>query len=76
MKPKPRQPRSHLTGTLSIAQVARRWGISEKQVRRLLRNRELQFEEIMGRIRVPQSEVDRLEASRPEIIKSTLKDIP
>ena len=63
MKPKSRQPRSHLAGTLSIAQVARRWGISAKEVRRLLSRRELQFEEIMGRIRIPQSEVDRLEAA-------------
>ncbi|MBN2296167.1 MAG: helix-turn-helix domain-containing protein [Pirellulales bacterium] len=64
MKPEPRQPDSHLAGTLSIAQLARRWDISSKEVRRLLRHQELQFEEIMGRIRIPQSEVERLEASR------------
>lgn len=63
MKPEPQQPRSHLAGTLSIAQVARRWSISTKEVRRMLRCRELQFEEIMGRIRVPQNEVIRLEAA-------------
>ncbi len=63
MKTQPRQPRLHLAGTLSIAQLARRWGVSEKEVRRLLRRRELQFEEITGLIRIPQSEVYRLEAA-------------
>ena len=67
MKPKPREPRSHLAGTLSIAQVARRWDISAKEVRRLLGRQELQFEEIMGRIRIPHSEVARLEAAGARI---------
>ncbi len=63
MKPKSHEPRSHLAGTFSIAQLARRWGISAKEVRRLLGNRDMQFQEIMGRIRIPQSEVDRMEAN-------------
>ena len=67
MKPKPRELRSHLASTLSIAQVARRWDISAKEVRRLLGRQELQFEEIMGRIRIPQSEVARLEAAGARI---------
>ena len=61
MKPKIRQPRSHMAGTLSISRLASRWGISSKDVRRLLRERRLQFEEITGHIRIPLSEIERYE---------------
>jgi len=64
MKPKPRRVDPHLAGTLSIEQLARRWSISRKEIRRLLGERELSFVQIRGKFRVPIEEVERYEKSR------------
>ena len=61
MKPKPRKPDSHLAGTLSLEQAARRWKISPKAVRRLLGRQELGFVQIRGSLRIPVAEVERYE---------------
>lgn len=49
------------SGTLSLAQVARRWHISQREVRRMLGHQQLGFVQVRGRIRVPVTEVKRLE---------------
>jgi excisionase family DNA binding protein len=63
MKPEPR-PNRHLAGTLSITALARRWRKSSREIRRMLGRQELTFVMIGERIRVPESEVARWEASR------------
>ncbi|HUT09492.1 MAG TPA: helix-turn-helix domain-containing protein [Thermoguttaceae bacterium] len=64
MKPEPRHRDPHLAGTLSLGQLARRWQVSRKQLRRLLGRRELSFVQIRGSIRVPLAEVERFEKTR------------
>ena len=64
MKPEPRRRDPHLAGTLSLNQLARRWKISRKQVRRLLGRQQLDFVQVRGSFRVPLAEVQRYEKSR------------
>ena len=64
MKPEPKHRDPHLADTLSLEQLARRWHISRKEVRRLLGRGELGFVQIRGSIRVPQTEVHRYEQGR------------
>ena len=52
------------SGTLSVAQVARRWRISQRELRRMLGDQRLGFVQIRGRFRVPVTEVKRLERAR------------
>jgi len=61
MKPDSPKRDPHLAGTLSLDQLARRWKISRKQVRRLLAQQVLNFVQIRGRLRVPLEEVERYE---------------
>jgi hypothetical protein len=61
MKPEPRHGDPALAGTLSLGQLARRWQIPRKQLRRMLGRQELAFVEIRGSIRVPLEEVERFE---------------
>ena len=62
MKPPPRRD-SPFAGTLSTNQVARRWDLSHKEVRRLLGRQVLAFVQIRGRLRIPLEEVERYEKS-------------
>ena len=52
------------SGTLSLAQVARRWQISQRELRRMLGDQQLGFVQIRGRFRVPVTEVKRIERMR------------
>ncbi|MCH8924218.1 MAG: hypothetical protein IIA67_13845 [Planctomycetes bacterium] len=52
------------SGTLSLAQVARRWQISQRELRRMLGDQQLGFVQVRGRFRVPVTEVKRLERAR------------
>ncbi len=52
------------SGTLSLAQVARRWNISQRELRRMLGDQQLDFVQIRGRFRVPVTEVKRIERAR------------
>jgi hypothetical protein len=61
MKPEPRRRDPGFAGTLSLAQVARRWQISVKEVRRMLGKQQLAFVQIRGSLRVPLAEVQRFE---------------
>ncbi len=65
MKPRPRHRDPDLAGTLSLDQLARRWGISRKEVRHLLGRQELAFVQVRGRFRVPLVEIERYERDRP-----------
>lgn len=64
MKPEPKHRDPHLAGTLSLDQLARRWNVSRKEVRRLLGRGELVFVQIRGSFRVGLAEVERYEQSR------------
>ena len=65
MKPEPKRRDPHLSGTLSLDQLARRWGIARKEIRRLLGRQELGFVQIRGSFRVPLAEVCRYERTHP-----------
>ena len=54
-------PDPHLSGTLSLAALARRWRMPRKQIRRMLARQELDFILIRDKIRVPEAEVERYE---------------
>jgi excisionase family DNA binding protein len=47
--------------SLSLAQLARRWHVPRREVRRLLQQGTLPFEEIRGRLRVPLDSVHQYE---------------
>jgi hypothetical protein len=59
-------PDPHMSGTLSLAALARRWRMPRKQIRQLLARQELNFIMIRDRIRVPEAEVERYENDRSE----------
>lgn len=61
MKSGPPRRDPKFAGTVSIAQVARRWRRRERDIRRMLGSRELAFVQIGGSLRVPLSEVERYE---------------
>jgi len=44
-----------------LAELARRWKISRKELRRLLAEQRLDFVQIRGRLRVPVDEAERFE---------------
>jgi hypothetical protein len=54
-------PDPHMSGTLSLAALARRWRMPRKQIRRMLARQELNFILIRDKIRVPEAEVERYE---------------
>jgi len=47
--------------TLSLQQIAARWAVPRREVRRLLQHGDLPFEQICGRLRVPLAAVRRYE---------------
>ena len=55
---------SATSGTLYLAQVARRWQISQRELRRMLGDQQLSFVQIRGKFRVPVREVKRIERAR------------
>ncbi len=61
MKPESRHSDSPLGGTLSLGQLARRWRITGKEIRRLLGAQRLNFVQVRGRFRVPLDEIERYE---------------
>lgn len=61
IKSGPPRPDPELAGTLSVQQVALRWGIPRKKIRRMLGRQELGFVQISGDIRIPLAEVERFE---------------
>ena len=64
MKPDPPRRDALLAETLSVGQLARRWRISRKEVRRLLGRQVLRFVQVRGSFRVPAAEVHRYEKAR------------
>ena len=59
-------PDPHMSGTLSLAALARRWRLSRKEIRRMLARQELNFIMIRDRIRVPLAEVEKHENDKRE----------
>jgi len=49
--------------SLSLLQVARRWGASRRHIRRLLQQGKLPFEQIRGRLCIPLQSVRKYEVS-------------
>ncbi len=65
MKPVAVGHHPELVGTVSIAQLARRWRTSRKAVRQLLGHGTLDFIQINGQFRVPIGTIERRERARP-----------
>jgi excisionase family DNA binding protein len=59
-------PDPHMSGTLSLADLARRWRMPRKQIRRMLARQELNFIMIRDKIRVPEAEIERYEDDRKQ----------
>ncbi len=66
MKPPARHGVEELAGTLSLAQLARRWQTSAKQIRHLLAQQQLPFVQIRGQFRVGIADVERYEREHPD----------
>jgi hypothetical protein len=60
MKPRTK-PRTGWAGTHSLEDIARRWSITDSELRRLLASQTLNFVEIRGCLRVPDEEVRQYE---------------
>lgn len=52
--------------TLSLQQIAVRWAVPRREVRRLLQHGELPFEQICGRLRVPLDSLRQFEKTRQQ----------
>lgn len=52
------------TPSLSLQQLASRWAVPRREVRRLLQHGDLPFEQIRGRLRVPLDSVRLYEKTR------------
>ena len=50
--------------SMSLTHLAHRWEISRREVRHLLQNGELPFEQIDGQLRVPTSAVKKYERAK------------
>ncbi len=61
MKREPTGRQADLAATVSVPRLARRWHTSVRQVRKLLAQRQMDFVQIAGQIRVPKLEIERLE---------------
>ncbi len=61
MKPKRSKRNPDLADTLSLNQLARRWNVSQKEVRRLLGQQSLGFVQVRGCFRVPLTEIRKYE---------------
>lgn len=66
MKPPLTGWRAELVGLLPLSEAARRLGMSVDAVRRLLGRQEMGFVEIRGRIRIPEHELQRYQASKQQ----------
>jgi len=64
MKPEPRPRDPDLLDSVSLEQLARRWGISRKELRRRLGRQELPFVQVRGKFRVRLADVERYERKR------------
>ncbi len=64
MKPKRSKRNPDLADTLSLNQLARRWNVSQKEVRRRLGQQSLGFVQVRGRFRVPLTEIRKYERSQ------------
>ena len=53
--------KNYFAGTSSVANLSRRWCLSEKEIRRMLAAQELAFTQICGRIRIAESDIERYE---------------
>jgi excisionase family DNA binding protein len=53
-----------LAPTLSLQQLADRWAVPRREVRRLLQRGDLPFEQVCGRLRVPLDRVQLYEETR------------
>ena len=63
--PPMKRPASHRRCTsLPLEAVARRCGLTRRQVRRLLQQGKLPFEQVRGQLRVPVESLQQLEAPR------------
>ncbi len=65
MKPESRHSDSPCGETLSLGQLARRWHITGKEIRRLLGAQQLGFVQVRGRFRIPLKEIERYEKRGP-----------
>lgn len=54
------------SSTLSLQQVAARWAVPRREVRRLLQHGDLPFEQVRGRLRVPLEAVRHYEETREQ----------
>jgi len=63
---RPAHGESGPTPTLSLGQIAVRWEVPRRVVRRLLQHGELPFEQVCGRLRVPLDSVRHFEKTRDE----------
>lgn len=61
MKSGPPRRDPELTGTLSLAQLARRWKIPCRRIRRMLGRQQLGFIDICGSFRIPLAAIERYE---------------
>jgi excisionase family DNA binding protein len=50
--------------SLSLQQIAARWSVPRREVRRLLQRGHLPFEQVRGRLRVPLDSVQHYEKTR------------
>ncbi len=62
MKPKPKRPDPDLADTISLAQLARRWKKSRKEIRGMLGRQQIPFIQVRGKFRIPLAEIERYEA--------------
>jgi excisionase family DNA binding protein len=60
----PSASRDRLGSSLSLQQVARRWSVPRRAVRRLLQHRKLAFEQVCGQLRVPLKDVRHFEKTK------------
>ena len=62
MKPKPDHQDDDVAGSLSLTRLARRWAMTEKQLRAKMFTGKVNFMQICGRFRVSRREIKRIES--------------
>lgn len=57
-------PHERPNSSLSLQQLARRWSLPRRKVRRLLQRGDLAFEQVRGKLRVPLEDVRQYEKTK------------
>ena len=71
MSPMKRPAQHPETNSLTLESVARRWGLSRREIRKLLQAGQLPFEQVRGQLRIPLTAIQKYETKLKPPVRKT-----